>query len=76
MHTLHHQVRAAIAFCGAALLAGVFALLALVDIYHGEADVRLEWRLVQLAVLVVTAALVIALRTLSRLSAITGRADE
>jgi hypothetical protein len=36
-----------------ALVAGLFGHLALTDIYHGEADPTLEWKVVQLSALVV-----------------------
>jgi len=36
-----------------ALVAGFFAHLALTDIYHGEADVSLEWKIVQVATLII-----------------------
>jgi hypothetical protein len=65
MHSLQRQIRVAIALCCVALLAGVAAHLALTDIYHGEADVHLEWRALQVAAIVVAAALLIALRTLT-----------
>ena len=36
-----------------ALVARFFAHLALTDIYHGEADVSLEWKIVQVAALII-----------------------
>ena len=69
MHALQKRVRLAIALCYAALLAGIAAHLALTDIFHGEADVHLEWRIVQVAGVIVAAALVFALRTLAQVRA-------
>jgi len=48
------------------LLAVVVSHLALTDIYHGETDVLLEWRVVQLAFLIIVAFQVSALVTLWR----------
>lgn len=36
-----------------ALVAGFIAQLALTDIYHGEADTSLEWKIVQIASLII-----------------------
>jgi len=35
------------------LIAGFFGHLALTDIYHGELDVSLEWKMVQVAALII-----------------------
>ena len=48
------------------LLAVVVSHLALTDIYHGETDVLLEWRVVQLAFPIIVAFQVSALVTLWR----------
>jgi hypothetical protein len=48
------------------LLAGLIAHLALIDIYHGEADVTLEWGAVRICALVVLGFVVMALLTLRR----------
>lgn len=69
MYALQRRVRLAIALCYAALLAGIAAHLALTDIFHGERDVHLEWRVVQLAGVIVVSALVFALRTLAQVRA-------
>ena len=36
-----------------ALIAGYFSHLALTDIYHAESDLTLEWRIVQIAALII-----------------------
>jgi hypothetical protein len=48
------------------LLAGLFSHLALTDIYHGEADVALEWRIVQLSAVVILLFVGSALITMGR----------
>jgi hypothetical protein len=49
-----------------ALLAGLLGALALTDIYHGEADVTLEWRIVQVSAVVILAFIVSAMVALGR----------
>ena len=44
----------------------VFMHLALTDIYHGEADTTLEWRVVQVCALVMIAFIATAVFTLKR----------
>lgn len=48
------------------LIAGWFCHLALTDIYHGEADARLEWTVVRVTAMLVLAFIVAALYTLTR----------
>jgi hypothetical protein len=48
------------------LLAGLATHLALTDIYHGEADVTLEWSIVRVCALVLLAFIGMALLTLRR----------
>jgi len=48
------------------LLAGLIAHLALTDIYHGEADVTLEWNTVRVCALVLLVFTGMALFTLRR----------
>jgi len=48
------------------LLAGWIGHLALTDIYHGEADVSLEWNLVRVSAVVLLAFIGTALFTLRR----------
>jgi len=49
-----------------ATLMGLLAALALQDIYHGEPDVIIEWRIVQLAALAIGAFIVSAMVVLGR----------
>ena len=51
----------------ASLIAGVVGALALTDISHGEADVTVEWRALQVAAIVVLAFHAIAIAALRRL---------
>jgi len=75
MQDVQRQVRVAFSLCVVALAAGIVAHLALTDIFHGEADVQLEWRAVQASGVVVAATLVYAARTLAKvLGATQGRA--
>ena len=66
MRNLKLQIAATIVLGSLSLIAGVFAHLALTDIYHGEADRLLEWRVVQLSALIVLAFIGTALFTLTR----------
>jgi hypothetical protein len=50
-----------------ALAAVVTGHLALVDIYHGEADVSLEWGVLRICFVVIAASQVIGLFTLTKL---------
>jgi hypothetical protein len=76
MLKLQRQVRIASILCRVAFAAGVVGHLALIDIFHGETDVRVEWRALQIAGVVVAAALLLAAQTLSRiLAAMTNHAS-
>jgi hypothetical protein len=48
------------------LIAGGFGHLALVDISHGEADVTLEWRIVQIAAVTILLFIGASLYTLNK----------
>jgi hypothetical protein len=48
------------------LIGGLMTHLAVTDIYHGEADVTLEWSIVRVCVLVFLAFIGMALFTLAR----------
>ena len=48
------------------LIAGLFAHLALTDIYHGEADVSLDWLIVQIAAVIILVFIGCSLWTLAR----------
>jgi len=49
MKKLKLQVTATIVLGFLTILAGIAGCLALTDIYHGEADLTLEWRVLQVA---------------------------
>jgi uncharacterized membrane protein len=50
-----------------ALLAGILGYLALVDIYHSEGDLSLEWNVLRLCALVLLVFIGSALATLGKL---------
>jgi hypothetical protein len=64
--SLRTQIIVTMALGVLALLAGLFSHLALMDIYHGEADVALEWRIVQLSAVVILLFVGSALITMGR----------
>lgn len=66
MRTLKIQIAATMALGVLSLIAGLFTHLALTDIYHGEADASLEWKVVQLSALVVLVSIAMTLCTLTR----------
>jgi hypothetical protein len=66
MKRLRYQIGATMALGLVAMLAGTFAHLALTDIYHGETDVTLEWRIVQIASAVIVLFIGAALLTLRK----------
>jgi len=66
MNDLKTQVRVTIALGVLSLLAGLITHLALTDIYHGEADVTLEWSMVRICALVLLVFIGMALFTLRR----------
>lgn len=49
-----------------ALLAGIAGHLALTDIYHGEADVMLEWNILRFCALILLAFIAVSLFTLRK----------
>lgn len=49
-----------------ALVAGFFAHLALTDIYHGESDTSVEWKVVQVTALIIFVFIVSSLFTFGR----------
>lgn len=58
------------------LIAGAVSALALNDIGHGEADLRLEWRTLQVAAVLILAFHIAALSVLRRvLRSVSGRGD-
>jgi hypothetical protein len=66
MRNIKTQIAATMALGVLSLLAGLFSHLALTDIYHGEADVSLEWRIVQVSALVILVFIGMTLFTLTR----------
>ena len=60
------QIRLTIALGGLSLLAGILSHLALTDIYHGEADVSLEWNVLRACAVIFLLFLGSALLTLTR----------
>ena len=67
MRSLRSSILVSLALGVLSLIAVVFSHLALTDIYHGEADVNIEWRVLQVCALVIVAFQVAALTTLGRL---------
>ena len=66
MRNLKRQIRVTIALGALSLLAGLITHLALTDIYHGEADVTLEWSIVRVCALTFLLFIGSALFTLGR----------
>lgn len=66
MINLKTQIRVTIVLGVLSLLAGLLTHLALTDIYHGEADVTLEWNMVRIGALVLLVFIGMALFTLRR----------
>ena len=57
------------------MLAVILAILALHDIYHGEADVKLEWMMVRVSFVVIIIFHVLALTAAWKASRLPVRAD-
>ena len=66
--TLRRWLSTSTALGIAAVLSRLLCALALKDISHGEADVRTEWLIVQIDLVVTAAFIVVALVTLSKAS--------
>src|SRR3990170_7134251 len=66
MIQLKTQIRTTIVLGALSLIAGLFTHLALTDIYHGEADVTLEWNVVRICTLMLLVFIGMALYTLRR----------
>jgi hypothetical protein len=66
MGKLKTQIRVTIALGVLSLLAVLITHLSLTDIYHGEADVTLEWNAVRICALVLLVFIGMALFTLRR----------
>ena len=74
MKNLKMQIKLVIVLGILSLLAGLFAYLALTDIYHGEADVTLEWTILRICALVFVAFIGASLFTLIRALKVAERA--
>lgn len=66
MHNLKMQIKVTLVLGALSLLIGLVTLLALTDIYHGEADVTMEWSMVRVCAVVWLAFISLALFTLRR----------
>ena len=66
MGNLKTLIRVTIALGTLSLLAVLITLLAMTDIYHGEADVALEWSIVRVCALVLLVFIGMVLFTLGR----------
>ena len=66
MKNLETQIKATMTLGALSLVAGRFTHLALMDIYHGETDVTLEWNIVRVSALVLLAFIGMTLVTLGR----------
>jgi len=66
MKGLKIQIAVTMALAALTFVAGLFCHLALTDIYHGEADTSLEWRVVQCYGLIVLAFIGLTMSTLAR----------
>ncbi|MHC4559587.1 MAG: hypothetical protein ACYS80_20020 [Planctomycetota bacterium] len=66
MNRFKTQIVVVMGFGILSLVAGLFGHLALTDIYHGEPDLTLEWRIVQVAALIILFFIGSSLFTLGR----------
>ena len=66
MRDLTQQIRFTMALGVLAVVAGMVAHLALTDIYHGEGELTLEWRALQVCAVAVAGFVGVALLTLGR----------
>jgi hypothetical protein len=66
MKNLKTQIKITMVLGILALVSGVFAHLALTDIFHLEADVSLEWSIVRGSAVILVLFIVVALITLRR----------
>jgi hypothetical protein len=66
MSNLKTQIRATLTLGVLSLAAGLATHLSLTDIYHGEADVGLEWNVVRVSAVVMVAFIALAMATLRR----------
>ncbi|MBI5822828.1 MAG: hypothetical protein HZB18_02290 [Chloroflexi bacterium] len=66
MFNFKNQIRMTMALGVLSILAGIFAHLALTDIYHGEADLSLEWGILQGSAVIIFMFILTSLVTLKR----------
>ncbi len=66
MFHFKNQIRMTMALGFLSILAGILAHLALTDIYHGEADLTLEWGVLQAGAAIIFAFVVSSLLILRR----------
>ena len=66
MDKLKNQIRTTMVLGILALLAGILGHLALTDIYHGEANVSLEWNILRICALILLAFIGSSLFTLRK----------
>lgn len=66
MPAYKRQIRATMTLGALSLVAGIFAHLALTDIYHGEGDLTLEWNVLRAGAVVFVMFISLALVTLSK----------
>lgn len=67
MRKLRREIQVTMVLGILSLVSGVLVHLALTDIYHGEADVSLEWNVVRAGAVVFLAFISACLITLSRI---------
>lgn len=66
MFGLKNQIRITIVLGMLSILAGFFGHLALTDIYHGEGDLTLEWRILQAGAVIIFVFVVTSLLMLKK----------
>ena len=66
MFGIKNQIRITIVLGMLSILAGFFGHLALTDIYHGEGDMTLEWRILQAGAVIIFVFVVTSLLMLKK----------
>ena len=66
MFGIKNQIRITIVLGMLSILAGFFGQLALTDIYHGEGDLTLEWRILQAGAVIIFVFVVTSLLMLKK----------
>jgi hypothetical protein len=67
MVNLKMQINITMFFGALALLAGIFAHLALTDIYHAEGDLSLEWNVLRLCAVIFATFVISAMLVMRKL---------